>query len=81
MVLEWIDVVEWIDVINNVQPCQCSANGIQRRSNVVMLSGYRMMLGMEVMMPLDLMLGSDREEAGRGGTFRADFKDGWVEAH
>ena len=41
----------------------------------------RMMLGREVMMPLDLMLGSDREEAGRGGTFRAKFKDGWVEAH
>ena len=41
----------------------------------------RMMLGREVMMPLDLMLGSDGEEAKRGGTFRADFKDGWVEAH
>ena len=41
----------------------------------------RMMLGREVMMPLDLMLGSDGEEAGRGGTFRDDFKDGWVEAH
>ena len=41
----------------------------------------RMMLGREVMMPLDLMLGSDGEEAGRGGTFRADFKDGWVAAH
>ena len=26
----------------------------------------RMMLGREVMMPLDLMLGSDGEEAGRG---------------
>ena len=32
-------------------------------------------------MPLDLMLGSDEEEAKRGGTFRADFKDGWVKAH
>ena len=41
----------------------------------------RMMLGREVMMPLDLMLGSDGEEAKRGGTFRADFKDSWVEAH
>ena len=41
----------------------------------------RMMLGRAVMMPLDLMLGSDGEEAKRGGTFRADFKDGWVEAH
>ena len=41
----------------------------------------RMMLGREVMMPLDLMLGSDGEEARRGGTFGADFKDGWVEAH
>ena len=41
----------------------------------------RMMLGREVMMPLDLMLGSDGEEAKIGGTFRADFKDGWVEAH
>ena len=27
------------------------------------------------------MLGSDGEEARRGGTFRADLKDGWVEAH
>ena len=41
----------------------------------------RMMLGGEDMMPLDLMLGSDGDEAKRGGTFRADFKDGWVEAH
>ena len=41
----------------------------------------RMMLGREVMMPLDLMLGSEGEEAKIGGTFRADFKDGWVEAH
>ena len=41
----------------------------------------RMMLGREVMMPLDLMLGSDGEEAGRGGTFKTYFKDGWVEAH
>ena len=41
----------------------------------------RMTLGREVMMPLDLMLGSDGEEGGRVGTFRADFKDGWVEAH
>ena len=40
-----------------------------------------MMLGREVMMPLDLMLGSDGEDANRGGTFRTDFKDGWVEAH
>ena len=32
MVLGWINV-------NNVQPCRCSANGIQRRSDVVMLSG------------------------------------------
>ena len=39
------------------------------------------MLGREVMMPLDLMLGSDGEEVGRGSTFMADFKDGWVEAH
>ena len=29
----------------------------------------RMMLGREVMMPLDLMLGSDGEEARRGGYF------------
>ena len=41
----------------------------------------RMMLGREVMMPLDLMLGSDGEEARTWGTFWADFKDGWVEAH
>ena len=41
----------------------------------------RMMLGREVMMPLDLMLGSEGEEAKIGGTFRTDFKDGWVEAH
>ena len=27
------------------------------------------------------MLGSEGEEAKIGGTFRADFKDGWVEAH
>ena len=40
-----------------------------------------MMLGREVMMPLYFMLGSDGEESGRGDTFRADFKDGWVEAH
>ena len=40
-----------------------------------------MMLGREVKMPLDLMLGSDGEEARRGGTFRTDFKDGWVDAH
>ena len=32
-------VLEWINVVNNVQPCRCSANGMQRRSNVVMLSG------------------------------------------
>ena len=41
----------------------------------------RMMLGREVMMPLDLMLGSDAEEVGRGSTFRAAFRDGVVEAH
>ena len=34
----------------------------------------RMMLSREVMMPFDLMLGSDGEEFGRQGTFR----DGWV---
>ena len=39
----------------------------------------RMMLGREVMMSLDLMLGSDGEEVERGRTFRADF--GGVEAH
>ena len=33
----------------------------------------RMMLGREVMMPLYLMLGSDGEEARKGGTFKADF--------
>ena len=33
----------------------------------------RMMLGIEVMMPLYLMLGSDGKEAKRGDTFRADF--------
>ena len=33
------------------------------------------------MMPLDLMLGSDGVEGRRGGTFRADFKGGWVLAH
>ena len=27
------------------------------------------------------MLGSDGEEAKRGCTFRADFKDGWMEEH
>ena len=37
------------------------------------------MLGREVMKPLDLMLGRDGEEVGRGSTFGADFKDGWVE--
>ena len=41
----------------------------------------RMTLGREVMMPLDLMLGSDGEEAKRGGTFRVNFKDIWVKAH
>ena len=41
----------------------------------------RMMLGREVMMPLDLILGSDGEEVGRGSTFGADIKDGWVEVH
>ena len=41
----------------------------------------RMMLGREVMMPLDLMLGSAGEEVGRGSTFGAKFKDGLVEAH
>ena len=39
----------------------------------------RMMLSREVIMPLDLMLGSDGEEAKRRGTFRANFKDGWEE--
>ena len=33
------------------------------------------------MIPLDLILGSNGEEVGRGSTFRANFKDGWVEAH
>ena len=51
------------------------------RATVNRSTPNRMMLGREVMMPLDLMLGSDGEEARRGGTFRADFKDGWVEAH
>ena len=41
----------------------------------------RMMVGREVMMPLELMLGSDREDVARGSTFGADFKDGWVDAH
>ena len=41
----------------------------------------RMMLGRKVMMPLDLMSGSDGEEVGRGSTFRAYLKDDWVEAH
>ena len=40
----------------------------------------RMMLGRGYD-ALDLMLGSDGEEAKRRGTFRANFKDGWVEAH
>ena len=39
------------------------------------------MLCKEVMMPLDLILGSDGEEVGRASTLGADFKDGWVEAH
>ena len=39
------------------------------------------MLGSEVMMLLDLMLGSDGEEVGRVSNFGADFKDDWVEAH
>ena len=34
------------------------------------------MMGREVMMPLDLMLGSEGEGAKIGGTFRSDFKDG-----
>ena len=46
-----------------------------------MATGYDSQVGREVMMPLDLMLGSDGEEVKRGGTFRADFKDSWVEAH
>ena len=33
----------------------------------------RMMLCREVMMPLDVMLGSDIEEVGRGSTFRTYF--------
>ena len=32
-------VLGWIDVVNNVQPCRCSANGMRRRSDVVVLSG------------------------------------------
>ena len=32
-------VLERLNVVNNVQPCRCLTNGIQRRSNVVMLSG------------------------------------------
>ena len=40
-----------------------------------------MMFGREVIMSLNLMLGGDGEEAGRGCTFRVDFKDGCVEAH
>ena len=32
-------VLEWINVVNNVQLCRCSTNGIQRMSNVVVLSG------------------------------------------
>ena len=39
------------------------------------------MLCKEVMMPLDLILGSDGEEVGRASTLGVDFKDGWVEAH
>ena len=35
----------------------------------------------KMMLPLDLMLWSGGEEGGRGSTFRADSKDGWVEAH
>ena len=33
-------VLEWMSVVNNVQTCRCLTNSIQRRSNVVMLSGY-----------------------------------------
>ena len=54
------------------------------RATVKRSTGFtpnRMMLGREVMMPLGLMLGSDKEKAKRGGTFRVDIKDGWVEAH
>ena len=32
-------VIGWINVVNNVQPCRCSANGMRRRSDVVVLSG------------------------------------------
>ena len=32
-------VLGWINVVNNVQPCRCSANGMRRRSDVVVLSG------------------------------------------
>ena len=32
-------VLERLNVVNNVQPCRCLTNGIQRRSNIVMLSG------------------------------------------
>ena len=47
------------------------------RATVTRSTGFtpnRMMLGRELMMPLDLMLGNDGEEFGREGTFR----DGWV---
>ena len=32
-------VYGWNNVVNNVQPCRCSTNGMQRRHKVVMLSG------------------------------------------
>ena len=39
------------------------------------------LLGREVMMAMDLMLGSDGEEARRRGPFKADFTDCGVEVH
>ena len=60
----------------------CGGNGGSHKGN--RSTGFtpnRMLLGREVMMPLDLMLVSDGEEAKRGGTFRVDFKDCCGEAH
>ena len=45
-------VLEWLNVVNNVQPCRCLTNGIQRRSNVVMLSGSPNNLKMARVLPI-----------------------------
>ena len=55
-------VLGWINVVNNVQPCRCSTNGIQRRSIVVVLSGMSHMTKLVLRIVINRIIGRTLDE-------------------